>query len=38
MSDEVQAWLEKIRIPTYKIGLPDRNPTLLEKQVYRGSS
>lgn len=38
MSDEVQAWPEKVKIPTYKIGLPDKNPMFLEKRVCQGSS
>lgn len=36
--DEVKAWAEKTRIPTYKIGEPDKNPMFLEKRVYQGSS
>ena len=38
MVDVVQAWAEKVSIPTYKIGLPDKNPMFLEKRVYQGSS
>ncbi|HTP11318.1 MAG TPA: DUF5107 domain-containing protein [Anaerolineae bacterium] len=38
MSDEVKAWAETVQIPTYKIGLPDKNPMFLEKRVYQGSS
>lgn len=34
----VKAWEEKIIIPTYKIGEPDKNPMFLEKRVYQGSS
>ena len=34
----VQAWEEKIIIPTYKLGEPDKNPMFLEKRVYQGSS
>ncbi|MCC6290444.1 MAG: DUF5107 domain-containing protein [Chitinophagaceae bacterium] len=34
----VTAWQEKVKIPTYKIGAPDRNPMFLEKRVYQGSS
>lgn len=29
---------EKITIPTYGVGKPDRNPMFLEKRVYQGSS
>jgi len=35
---EVKAWQEDIFIPTYKIGVPDKNPMFLEKRVYQGSS
>jgi len=35
---QVNAWEERINIPTYKIGEPDRNPMFLEKRVYQGSS
>ncbi|HEY3345181.1 MAG TPA: DUF5107 domain-containing protein, partial [Anaerolineaceae bacterium] len=38
MPDEVKAWAETVRIPTYKIGPPDKNPMFLEKRVYQGSS
>jgi len=38
MPDEVHAWAEQTRIPTYKIGTPDKNPMFLEKRVYQGSS
>lgn len=34
----VNAWEEKIIIPTYKIGEADKNPMFLEKRVYQGSS
>ncbi|HEY4285835.1 MAG TPA: DUF5107 domain-containing protein [Puia sp.] len=35
---EVKAWSEKISIPTYPIGQPEKNPMFLEKRVYQGSS
>src|SRR5882757_6100808 len=35
---EVKAWIEKITIPTYKTGAPEKNPMFLEKRVYQGSS
>jgi tetratricopeptide (TPR) repeat protein len=35
---QVKAWEEIIKIPTYKIGEPDKNPMFLEKRVYQGSS
>ena len=38
MPDKVNAWAEIVKIPTYKIGAPDKNPMFLEKRVYQGSS
>jgi hypothetical protein len=38
MPDKVNAWAEVVKIPTYKIGAPDKNPMFLEKRVYQGSS
>src|SRR3954453_22716801 len=35
---QVRVWEEDIKIPTYAIGKPDRNPMFLEKRVYQGSS
>ncbi len=35
---EVKAWREKVTIPTYGIGTPEKNPIFLEKRVYQGSS
>lgn len=35
---EVKAWVEKVIIPTYKVGEPEKNPMFLEKRVYQGSS
>lgn len=34
----VKAWNEKVVIPTYQIGKPEKNPIFLEKRVYQGSS
>jgi tetratricopeptide (TPR) repeat protein len=34
----VKAWNEKVIIPTYGIGKPEKNPMFLEKRVYQGSS
>lgn len=34
----VEAWVEKITIPTYETGAPEKNPMFLEKRVYQGSS
>ncbi|MDA3816288.1 MAG: DUF5107 domain-containing protein [Prolixibacteraceae bacterium] len=36
--NEVKAWHEKVIIPTYGIGTPEKNPVFLEKRVYQGSS
>ncbi len=33
-----KAWYEKVVIPTYGIGKPEKNPMFLEKRVYQGSS
>lgn len=35
---DVVAWVEKIIIPTYGTGKPEKNPIFLEKRVYQGSS
>lgn len=34
----VKAWHEKVTIPTYEVGKPEKNPIFLEKRVYQGSS
>jgi tetratricopeptide (TPR) repeat protein len=34
----VSVWEEKVIIPTYAIGKPDKNPMFFEKRVYQGSS
>ena len=34
----VKAWVEKIILPTYQAGKPEKNPMFLEKRVYQGSS
>jgi tetratricopeptide (TPR) repeat protein len=34
----VRAWREKVVIPTYETGKPEKNPVFLEKRVYQGSS
>ncbi len=33
-----QVWEQKLTIPTYMVGKPDKNPMFLEKRVYQGSS
>lgn len=38
MQQDVSAWVEKITIPTYGVGAPEKNPIFLEKRVYQGSS
>lgn len=38
MNNAVLAWQEKVIIPTYGIGTPEKNPIFLEKRVYQGSS
>jgi len=39
MSDPlVRVWQEKVVIPTYPTGDPDKNPMFFEKRVYQGSS
>ncbi|MEO8719469.1 MAG: DUF5107 domain-containing protein [Ginsengibacter sp.] len=35
---DVIAWHQKIIIPTYGTGKPEKNPIFLEKRVYQGSS
>lgn len=35
---KVRAVLEKQSIPTYRVGLPEKNPVFFEKRVYQGSS
>ena len=34
----VKAWKERVTIPTYEVGTPEKNPIFLEKRVYQGSS
>ena len=35
---EVKVWEETVIIPTYGIGIPEKNPVFLEKRIYQGSS
>ena len=35
---KVKAWKERILIPTYEVGKPNKNPMFLEKRIYQGSS
>ena len=34
----INVWEEKVTIPTYETGEPDKNPMFFEKRVYQGSS
>ncbi|MFK5972938.1 MAG: DUF5107 domain-containing protein [Flavobacteriaceae bacterium] len=34
----VKAWKDKITIPTYEVGLPEKYPVFLDKRVYQASS
>ncbi|MCR4940228.1 MAG: DUF5107 domain-containing protein [Treponemataceae bacterium] len=34
---DAKVWTEKVIIPTYGVGKPDKNPMFLEKRVYQGS-
>lgn len=35
---EAKIWVQKVTIPTYEVGEPNKNPMFLEKRVYQGSS
>jgi len=35
---KVTVWEEKILLPTYELGKPEKNPVFIEKRVYQGSS
>ncbi|MEO6980606.1 MAG: DUF5107 domain-containing protein, partial [Mucilaginibacter sp.] len=35
---EVSIWQEELMLPTYRTGLPDKNPMFFENRVYQGSS
>jgi len=34
----VNVWEEKVMIPTYGVGKPEKNPMFFEKRIYQGSS
>jgi tetratricopeptide (TPR) repeat protein len=36
--EQIKVWEEKIIIPTYEIGEPEKNPMFIEKRVYQGST
>lgn len=38
MNNKVNVWEEKVVIPTYPVGKPEKNPIFSEKRVYQGSS
>ena len=38
MKSFVKAWKEKVMIPTYEVGKPEKYPVFLEKRVYQASS
>jgi len=35
---KVNVWQEKIILPTYEVGKPEKNPVFIEKRVYQGSN
>lgn len=35
---KVNVWKEKVILPTYELGKPEKNPVFIEKRVYQGSS
>lgn len=35
---KVKVWKERVVLPTYEVGAPEKNPMFLEKRVYQGSS
>lgn len=35
---KVDIWQEQVTLPTYKTGLPDKNPMFFENRIYQGSS
>jgi len=38
MTNKTSVWQEKVVIPTYGTGNPEKNPMFMEKRVYQGSS
>lgn len=32
---KVNVWKEKIILPTYEVGKPEKNPVFIEKRVYQ---
>lgn len=36
--ERVKVWQETVKIPTYGVGKPEKNPMFFEKRVYQGSS
>jgi hypothetical protein len=35
---EVKIWKEDVVIPTYPVGVPEKNPMFFENRVFQGSS
>ena len=38
MHEQVKIWIEDVCIPTYPVGVPEKNPMFLERRIYQGSS
>ena len=38
MHEQVKIWIENVCIPTYPVGVPEKNPMFLERRIYQGSS
>jgi len=38
IKNQAEIWEEEISIPTYEVGLPEKNPMFFENRVYQGSS
>lgn len=36
--EQAKVWKEKVVIPTYEIGEPEKNPMFIDKRVYQGST
>ncbi len=36
--EQAKVWREKVIIPTYEIGEPEKNPMFIDKRVYQGST
>ncbi|HQP45573.1 MAG TPA: DUF5107 domain-containing protein [Flexilinea sp.] len=38
IKNQVEIWEEEVSIPTYEVGIPEKNPMFFENRVYQGSS